>query len=189
MLSGESTAHYMFHPLAAERIARSLPCVKVIMLLRNPVDRAYSHYQMKLRRRQETLPFEAAVDAEPERLAREREKIMANSRYVSAAFSRYSYLLRGLYLEQVRRCQQFFGPDRLLVLESGEFFRQTADVYQRVLAFLGLPPFVPRAFGNRFAGQYRDKMSAATRRRLVDYFAPHNAALYAHLGIQFDWDR
>jgi hypothetical protein len=94
-----------------------------------------------------------------------------------------------MYLEQVRRCQEFFGPDRLLIVESSELFKQTAAVYRRVIAFLGLAPFEPKEFGNRFAGKYREKMSEATRRRLVEYFAPHNAALYAHLGRQFDWDR
>jgi hypothetical protein len=188
-VSGESTAHYMFHPLAPERIASSLPQVKAIMLLRNPVDRAFSHYQMKLRRRQETLSFEEAIEAEPQRLAGERERIVTDPRYMSAPYSRFSYLARGMYLEQVRRCQEFFGPDRLLIVESSELFKQTAAVYRRVIAFLGLAPFEPKEFGNRFAGKYREKMSEATRRRLVDFFAPHNAALYAHLGRQFDWDR
>lgn len=188
-LSGESTAHYMFHPHAAERIAKSLPRVKLIMLLRNPVDRAYSHYQMKVRRRQEPLSFDDAVDAEPERLAGEREKMLRDPQYNSSTFAKYSYLTRGMYLEQVERCQQFFGPDRLLILESSEFFKQTAQVYQRVLKFLGLKEFEPADFANRFPGKYSEKMSDATRRRLVEYFAPHNERLYAHLGTRFNWDK
>ena len=71
----------------------------------------------------------------------------------------------------------------------GEFFQQTADVFRRVLAFLGLQHWEPTQYGNRFPGKYTDTMRQATRRRLVEYFAPHNEQLYAHLGVRFDWDR
>ncbi len=76
-----------------------------------------------------------------------------------------------------------------MILESSEFFRQTADVYQRVVDFLGLSRWQPNQFGNRYPGKYSEKMSAETRRRLIEYFAPHNEQLYAHLGTRFDWDR
>jgi Sulfotransferase domain len=188
-LTGESTANYMFHPLAPQRVAKSLPNVKIILLLRNPIDRAFSHYHLKLRRRQETLSFEDAVAAEPERLAGEEEKIVGDPNYYSAAHDRYSYLARGRYLDQILRWQRFVPPERLLILESGEFFRQTADVYQRVLRFLNLSSDQPARFGNRFPGKYQDKMSQATRHELVDYFAPFNEQLYSHLGTRFDWEK
>jgi hypothetical protein len=188
-ITGESTAYYMFHPLVPARIHETLPHVKIILLLRNPVSRAFSHYQLKLRRLQETLTFEEAIDAESDRLAGEHEKIVSDPHYYSAAHDRFSYLARGRYLEQIRRWQQYFSPDRLLILESGEFFQRTAEVFDRVLDFLRLPRWRPDEFGNRFPGKYSEKMSEATRRRLVDYFAPHNEELYAHLGMRFDWDR
>jgi hypothetical protein len=187
--TGESTPYYIFHPLAPERIAATLPEVKIILLLRNPVDRAFSHYQLKLKRRQETLSFEQAIEAEAERLAGEQEKIISDPRYYSAAHDRYSYLARGIYLEQIRRWQQHFPPQQLLILESGELFRKTADVYRRVLEFLGLSAWRPQEFGNRYPGEYSETMDPATRRQLVKYFAPHNEQLYAHLGTRFNWDR
>jgi Sulfotransferase domain len=188
-LTGESSAYYMFHPLAPARIANTLPHTKIILLLRNPVSRAFSHYQLKLRRRQETLSFEEAIDAEAERLAGEQDKIIADPRYYSPAHDRYSYLARGQYLDQIRNWQQHFGPNQLLILESNEFFQQTAEVFQRVLDFIGLPRWQPAEFGNRFPGKYDEKMRDDTRRRLTQYFAPHNEALYAHLGTRFNWDR
>jgi hypothetical protein len=188
-LTGESTAYYMFHPLAAGRIARTLPDAKIILLLRNPVDRAFSHYQLKVRRLQETLSFEEAVDAEPGRLDGEQEKIVADEGYYSEAHDRFSYLARGRYLEQIERWQQLFPPERLLILESGEFFQRTNEVFDRVLAFLGLPEWRPPQFGNRFPGKYGERMSGATRERLVKYFEPHNERLYAHLGTRFAWDK
>jgi hypothetical protein len=187
-LTGESSPYYMFHPLAPARIAATLPDVKIIMLLRNPVDRAFSHYQLKVKRRHETLSFDEAIEAETERLAGEHEKIVNNPRYYSAAHDRSSYLARGLYLEQIQRWQQYFPRKRLLVLESGEFFRQTADVYQRVLDYLGLPPWKPEQFGNRYPGKYSEKLLPDTLCRLIEYFAPHNEQLYAYLGTRFNWD-
>jgi hypothetical protein len=188
-LTGESTAYYMFHPLAPARIAQELPRVKVILLLRNPVSRAFSHYQLKLRRRQETLSFEEAIDAEADRLAGENEKLIRDPHYYSEAHDRFSYLARGRYVEQIRRWQQVLPSGQLLILESGEFFKQTADVFRRVLGFLGLKQWEPAEYGNRFPGKYGETMCEATRRRLIEYFAPYNEQLYAHLGTRFDWDR
>jgi hypothetical protein len=187
--TGESTPYYMFHPLVPGRIAATIPRAKIIMLLRNPVDRAFSHYQLKVKRRQEPLSFDEAIAAENQRLADEHEALLANPRYYSAKHDRYSYLARGRYLEQIRRWQEYFPPDQLLILESGEFFRRTSEVYARVLDFLGLAHWKPEHFGNRYPGKYTDRMSEATRRRLVEYFGPYNEQLYAHLGKRFDWDR
>jgi sulfotransferase family protein len=189
LLTGESSAYYMLHPHAPARIAQMLPQARIILLLRNPVDRAFSHYHLKIRRLQETLSFEDAIDAEPERLVGEEEKLLGNPGYYSAAHDRYSYVTRGIYVDQIRRWEQFFPPERLLILEAGEFFRETAAVYERVLNFLGLPPNPAAQFGNRFPGKYRDRMKDETRRKLTDVFEPHNERLYAHLGVRFDWER
>lgn len=188
-ISGESTAYYIFHPLAPQRIAETLPRVKIIILLRNPVDRAFSHYQHKLRRGQETLSFDEAIDAEAERLAGEEERICDIPGYRSQAHCLFSYLARGKYLEQICRWKNYFSPDQLLILESGMFFKRTAEVYQQVLDFLSLPQWQPSQFGQHFAGGYRAKLNGATRRKLIDLFAPHNEQLYKYLGTRFDWDR
>jgi hypothetical protein len=187
--TGESTAYYLIHPLVPQRIAETLPQSKIIVVLRNPVDRAFSHYQHKLRRCQESLSFEAAIDAEAERLSWEEEKICNDPRYRSQAHVLYSYLARGIYLEQILRWQQFFSPDRMLILESSSLFKRTADTHQQVLEFLGVRSWQPSEFGQHFAGQYKSKMSTPTRQKLIDYFAPHNQRLYDHLGQRFDWDR
>jgi hypothetical protein len=179
----------MFHPLAPQRAAETVPDAKIIFLLRNPVDRAFSHYQLKLRRRQEMLSFEEAIAAEPERLAGEEEKIVRDPTYSSPSHNWYSYLARGRYVDQIVRWRQYFRPEQILILEAGEFFKRTAEVYQRVLDFLKLPRCLPTDLSNRFPGMYGEKMSETTRRKLLDYFAPHNERLYAHLGTRFNWDK
>jgi hypothetical protein len=188
-LSGESCANYLFHPLAPQRAASTVPQAKIIILLRNPVDRAFSHYQLKLRRRQEMLSFEDALDAEAERLAGEEEKIIADPSYHSPPYNWYSYLARGRYLEQIIRWQQHFPREQILILESGQLFKRTREVYARVLDFLQLPACQLADDSNRFPGKYGEKMGEKARQRLIDYFAPHNARLYAHLGTKFDWNR
>src|SRR3954451_16722263 len=187
--TGESTAYYMFHPLAAQRIAETLPGTKFILLLRNPVDRAYSHYQYKVRRGKEPLSFEAAIDAEPERLAGEEEKICSIPGYRSRAHFLYSYLARGIYIDQILRWQKFVPSDRTLIVDSSNLLKRPAETYQQVLAFLGVRSWQPTDFGQHFAGGYKAKMSPEMRLKLIDYFAPHNQRLYDHLGQRFDWDR
>lgn len=187
-LTGESTAYYLFHPRAAARISQTIPDVKLVVLLRNPVDRAYSHYQLNLRRGNESLSFEDAIAVESERLAGETEKLRSDDRYSSFAHEKYSYLGRGRYAEQLAVWRRYFGPEQLLVIESGQFFANTGAEFDRVQDFLGLPGWQPAKFGNRFPGRYFDKMSRAMREQLTNYFAPHNERLYQMLGRRFDWE-
>ncbi len=170
--TGESTAYYMFHPLAAQRIAETLPQTKIILLLRNPVDRAYSHYQYKLRGGKEPLSFEAAIDAEAGRMADEEEKICTIPGYRSQAHFLYSYTARGIYVDQILRWKKFLPSDRMLIVESSGLLKRPAEVYEQVLAFLNVRSWQPSDFGQHFAGGYKAKMSPEMRRKLVDYFAP-----------------
>lgn len=186
---GEATPNYLFSPVTPARMAALLPQVKIIVLLRNPVDRAFSHYQMMRRNRHEPLSFEAAIDAESSRLAGHRERLIADSRYDSMEYRRFSYLARGVYVDQITEWRKYFKPEQFLILESGEFFRETQRMFQRTLEFLQLDAWWPPKFDNLHRGNYVDKMSPATRERLLDYFAPHNARLYRELGIEYDWDR
>lgn len=187
--TGEATPYYLYHPHAPRRMAQIVPRAKIVMLLRNPVDRAFSHYQLKIKRRQEPLSFDEAIAAETERLAGEVEKLLRDDRYYSTAHDRYSYLDRGRYAEQIERWQKFFPAEQILILEASDLFKRTAETYAQVLDFLGLPRWQPAQFGNRYPGEYHEKMCATTRAQLVEYFAPHNERLYQLLGKRFDWDR
>ena len=97
-LTGEATPYYLFHPHAAGRLAELIPHAKLIVLLRDPVTRALSHYQHNLAMRCESLSFEEAIQAEPERLAGELEKMMNDPAYYSYNHQQYSYLARGYML-------------------------------------------------------------------------------------------
>ena len=139
-ITGESSPYYMFHPLARQRLAGDLPGVKLIVLLRDPVTRAYSGHSHELARGFEDLPFEEALAAEPERLAGEREKLMADPGYDSLHWQHHAYVTRGQYIEQLRAVEQLVGRERMCVVDSGDFFTDPEPVFDEVREFLGLAP-------------------------------------------------
>lgn len=188
VLTGEASPYYLFHPRAAERIAKVVPRVKLIALLRNPVDRALSHYHHEVRGGRETLPLEEAINQEPMRLRGEAEKILRRPTYRSLAHQRYSYCARGVYVDQIEAYERYFGRDQMLILPSEAYYERTQEVYDRVLAFLGLDPFSLPDLKPRNAGSY-EREHTALETQLYDYFEPHNRRLFEHLGEDFGWHR
>jgi hypothetical protein len=184
--TGEASPYYLFHPHVPARVAEHLPRVKLIVLLRDPVQRAYSHYQHEVARGFETLSFEEAIEAEPARLAGETERLAAEPLYNSFAHQHHSYLARGRYHEQLERWRARFPDDQLLVLSSERFFREPEGTFRRVLDFLELPPFTPDAYERHNAHDYR-RMGAAVRERLVEHYREPNRRLYESLGQDFGW--
>jgi len=186
-LTGEATPGYIFHPHVPKRVSEVLPHVKIIVLLRNPVDRAYSHYHHEVRKKRETLSFEDAIKTEEERLRGEFEKLIKNERYKSFNYIHYSYLARGIYVDQLQRWNNFFKKEQILILKSEDFFRDTQTSFDQALQFLGLPGWQVNDFRKAHVGYY-PKMDTAIRNRLLNYFKPHNHKLYEYLGINFGWD-
>jgi hypothetical protein len=186
ILTGESSPYYIYHPHAAKRVAQVVPRVKLIALLRNPVDRAYSDYNHKFREAREHLSFEEAIEAEEDRLRGEKEKLLADEDYHSPKYRKYSYLSRGIYVDQLVEWNRYFDSDQLLVLKSEDFFENPQESYERVLRFLGLPHWEIKVSGERNEGEY-DEMNSSTRQRLEAYFEPHNRRLYEFLGVDFGW--
>ncbi len=187
VLTGESSPYYLYHPHAPSRAAGLVPEAKLFVLLRNPVDRAYSHYRAALRHGRDSLGFEEALEAEMERLRGETERMLADGGYVSPEHQRFSYLAKGVYVDQLVRWSAFFGRDRMLVLKSEDFFERPWEALGRALDFLGLPDWQPDTWEVRNRGDYEQGMDPATRRRLEAYFRPHNKMLYELLGEDFGW--
>ena len=120
-ITGESTPYMLFHPLAPERAAHDLPpTTRFIVLLRDPVERAISHYWLNRRRHDETEPFPGAIESETERLAGQEEVVLR--RRAEQPHRPVSYVSRGQYAEQVERWFRIAGRDRLLVVQCEELF-------------------------------------------------------------------
>jgi hypothetical protein len=177
---GEASPYYLFHPEAPARILAAVPRAKFLVLLRNPVDRAYSQYHMKVKRKLETLSFEAAIEREPERFA-------ASDDPLSAAWRHHSYLVRGIYVEQLRRWFECFPRDRFLIIKSEDFYEEPLPILHQTQAFLGVRPDSPATLKVHHQADY-GAMDWLMRRRLVDYFAPYNRQLYDLLGRDFGWE-
>ncbi len=187
-LTFESSPYYMFHPLAADRIATDLPGVKVLVLLRDPVERAYSAHAHELARGFETEDFETALALEESRLAGEAERLLTEPGYASPSHQHHAYLQRGRYVEHLERLEKTFGRDRMHVVDSHEFFTHPEPVYDGVLDFLGLPhPGYP-AF-ERHNARPRTPMGEALRLRLDEHFAPYDDRLAEWLGHPVSWRR
>ena len=178
--AGEATPYYLFHPLAASRCSKLLPEARIVIMLREPVDRAYSHYNFMRKLGHEQLSFEEAIDAESSRLAGELERLEADPSYVSFNYRNFSYLSRGVYLPQIQLWLNFRHPEQMLVISSEEFFRHPESQYHRVLKFLSLPDWEPSDYRAQNVGEY-DPMSPTTRERLTGYYESHNQRLRQHL--------
>jgi hypothetical protein len=167
-----------------------LPDVKLIALLRNPVDRAYSHYQFSRRDgAEEYESFEEALAWEEERLRPEWERMAADPRYNSWNFGAWSYLARSRYAEQVERWLGLFPREQFLFLKAEDMFADPQHALDAVHEFLGLPLHRVAAADRLNVSPAYDRLAPDVRDRLDDYFRPHNERLYELIGIDFGWER
>ncbi|HLF41350.1 MAG TPA: sulfotransferase domain-containing protein [Acidimicrobiia bacterium] len=188
MITGEGSPYYLFHPHVPYRIAEDLPEAKLIVMLRDPVERAYSQWQHELSRGFEHLDrFEDAVDAEAGRLAGEVPRMNADPGYRSSAHQHWSYLARGRYADQLEVYRELFPPAQLLVIKAEDFFSDPESEYLRVERFLGLAEHHLAAY-EKHNGHKRAPMDPATRARLVEHFADSNRRLVEMLGPGFTWE-
>lgn len=182
----EASGYYMFHPLAAERIARHLPDVRIVAMLRDPVERAYSAWKHELARGYETETFERALDLEDERFSGQVERMVDDHSYQSFSHRHHAYVRRGQYAEQLRRLHEFFPQNQVHVIESESFFTSPETTYGGLLDFLNLPPILPDRF-DRWNGRPSSAMAAETRARLQEHFRSHDRDLAVLLGREPAW--
>jgi len=185
-ITGESTPAYLLNPLVPERMAEAVPQARLIVLLRNPVDRAYSHYHHIVRNGGETRSFEEAMEEGMKQTPGEEDKASEREHRKNVVKQPRAYLSRGIYVDQLQRWSEFFSDEQMLVLKSEDFFEHESDTMKIVQGFLGLPDWKPDRKPHKRKYAYKP-MDPATRRRLEDYFRPHNQRLYEHLGVDFGW--
>lgn len=184
----ESSPYYMFHPLVPARIAEDLPGVKVIALLRDPVERAYSAHLHESARGFESETFERALELEPERLAGEVERLRADPGYESHAHRHNAYRLRGQYIDQLLELERRLGRDAIHVVDSQEFFDHPQTVFPPLLEFLGLPAVDGIEFEQHNA-RLRSPMDDVVRKELDEHFRPYDERLATWWGRTPSWRR
>jgi sulfotransferase family protein len=184
--TGEASPFYLFHPAAAGRAHAAIPEVSIILLLRDPVMRAYSHWKQQRRSGMETLDFPAALDAEAGRIKGERERLLADPRYLSHAWEQQSYVAQGKYAESLRPWLDLYGRSRMFVAASEDYYARPNQVLGDIYEFLGLPRISTSTGAQRNAAAGED-LPPLLVTRLRDTFAAPNHDLAAMLGQSFPW--
>ena len=172
-ISGDFTPSYLDHPEAPKRISQRYPHMKFILILRNPIDRAYSQYQHTKRNGDESLSFENAVKTEFERIAKNED-----------SYKKFSYLTRGLYDEQLSRWFSYFPRENFLVLEYSEL-ENPSVLMDKIFAFLGLPLYKDIKFNKHNTGGEYEQIPFQTRDELTSFFHSHNLKLRDMVGIDY----
>ncbi|HTS20271.1 MAG TPA: sulfotransferase [Casimicrobiaceae bacterium] len=173
-LLGEVTPAYIYNPNAIERIARYNPAMRLIVLLRNPITRAYSHWNMVRHRGFDNLPFIEAIKAEPER-------VRTNAPMLAA---QYAYVDRGFYARQLERMWRHFPREQTIVLKTEELQDHPKEALSRVASFLGIEPFQKIRKTMVHAWEYPEPLREEDRRYLAEVYATEIRELERLLG----WD-
>ena len=185
-VAGEASPYYMWDPRIAAEAHRVNPQLKAVVLLRDPVKRAWSHYQERVANGVEPLSFADALDAEEARTAGELDRMAADPSYYSEPHDWYTYRSRGIYQPQLDNWRSVFPADQLLVLRSEDMYADVQGTFDVVCGFLGIPS-VPLPTTRTFGAGKRDPMPEEPRRALTAFYAEHNARLGDYLGRDLGW--
>lgn len=185
--TGEASPYYMYHPAVPERMHRLLPNVRLIVLLRNPVERAFSHHGHEVRNGREPLSFEKAIEREEARLEEFTYQQWSDPNFHSEAHQRFSYVSRGFYADQLQRWFECFSRDQIFIRKSEELFEEPKQLLEEVQGFLGLPQYPYEVFKVHNAGGGPRELRPETREQLRERFEPHNRRLRELIGEEFSW--
>ena len=184
-ITGEASPYYILSPDAARRIAQTIREVKIIVLLRNPINRAFSHYNLLALRGQEKRSFEKAVQQEIQAFQQLRN---INLHTFLKSYEGIGYLSRCLYATQLEAWFDYFPKEQMLILKSEDLYEDTANTYRTILKFLDLCEWQLDTYPVREQVKYAP-MPLETRKQLIDFFASHNERLDKLIGREMRWDR
>ena len=201
VLTGEATPSYLIDPRVPKRILSLLPKVKLITLLRNPIDRAISHYHLNVLRGIEKLSFEEAIKNESERIKSSFENLENKNPKDENAISyflrmlsfkpenyfKFSYLYSGCYYNHLKNWLDVFPREQIMVIQSEKFFENPKKIFEEVQGFLGLPVIELQKYWRAYEIKY-SSVSENMRKYLQKYFEPHNLKLYELLKTDFQWN-
>lgn len=184
---GDITPYYLFHPRAARNIRRTIPEARLIVLLRDPVERTLSQYFHARRLGFESLDLEAALAAEDERLdGAEQRLVLPGSR--DHSHQKHSYASRSRYEQQLSRYETLFPAEQMLVLKSEDLFNHPGVTWTRLLQFLDLPPRpVPRLPAANSGSGEASRVPQVLRQKLRLRLSSTATAMRVRYGIDWGW--
>jgi hypothetical protein len=183
---GEASPYYLYHPLAAERAARLVPEAKLLLFLRDPVERTHSMWKEQVRNRVERLDFPDALAAEAERTAGEEARILADPTYYSFPHEFQSYRGQSEYPRALARWFEHFPAEQFKIFATEEYTADAGNVCNDVFRFLGLPER-PQEKAPQLNAATAAPMPAAVRAELDEHFAPLNVELEKMIGRRLPW--
>ena len=182
-ITGEATPNYLENYQTAKRIYNVFPKVKLLIILRNPVDRAFSQYNHCIRLNWEDRSFETAINYELEILSKNPQKPQGEKIYWQQPGN---YIGRGIYVEFINKWLGVFPREQILILKAEDLYQKPVNTMKKVFKFLGLPEHKLPEYRKLNPGHY-SPISDDMRQKLSEYFQPHNQRLEEYLGMQFDW--
>jgi len=187
ILLGDATPYYLYHPHAPSRANDLIPNAKAIALLRNPVERAFSHWVERTRQKVETLPFEEAIKEEAERLNGEEQKMLSDPSYHSFTHQHFSYIDQGKYFEPIQRWMKYYDDKQLLVIRSEDLYDNPKETYSEVLNFLEIEAHEPKEF-SAWNKKSKPALEPKIREHLVKEFSLDIQNLEKLLNRKMGWE-
>ena len=185
-LTYDVTPFYIYNPLVVDRIFKFSPNAKIIAVLRNPIDRAYSHYNNKMQAEGDTkTTFEEIINAEIEIIEKNKKNI---DDYAFLVNTFYELLLaRGFYAKQLEFWFKKFPRKNILLISSEELATNTDKTISEIFEFLEVPIQKISDLTKQNEIKY-PKMKDSTREILINFFKPYNEKLFGMLGRRFNWN-
>ena len=178
-ITGEDTPFYLWKEEAAKRIFEMNGDTKIIGIFRNPVDRAYSNYNLAVRSKTEKLTFEEAID--------EEIGFLKNHSFRESVDNKRSYLAKGIYENQIKIWFELFPREQIHLLSTEDMQKNPEEALQKAFRFLEIPDYIIKNPQKQKAAEYK-KMNNETREKLVDFYKQHNERFFKTIQKKFDWD-
>lgn len=187
MLAGDASTHYIFYPDCAQRVFDANNKAKLLILLRDPVDRAYSAWKHSKRKGYESRPFEAVLSEANERTCTESLNAYWKAEKRTQGWANKAYLEHGLYAQQLKPWLDVFPAEQVWIRSSEEFFSDVQGVYASALEFLGLSEWSPADGFPTFNVGLQGEMEKSIEEQLVEYYRVPNEELFELLGVRYAW--
>ena len=180
------TTTYMEEESTANNVCQTKPNMKIIVILRNPVDRAYSQYHLNVREKIEKRSFEDVIKENMNKLDKEsRERHEIKPQFLA---EKNNYLKKGLYAQQLRHWLKIFPRKNILIMSTEEFESNQQTIYNKIFEFLNISQFEIKNTEKMEKGNYTS-MESKTRNLLLDYFRSYNNELFKLIDKKFDWEK
>ena len=184
-LTGEASPGYLCNTVQ-EKVKQTFPEVKLMAILRNPVERAISHYYHNVKHGIEIRSFEMAMQAEMEAIASLPDiNLVKETKNWS---KQQGYLFTGLYVYFLEKWISAFNREQFLIIKSEDLYQNSKETMQGVFKFLELPEFESDKYTNHLPGSYQKLEHQDSKYQLIaDFFDVYNQRLTDYLQQPFLW--